>query len=69
MAAEPLPQPRSHTQESVGFTYTSGVKAVWSFAARPLRIPEGVWYQQENLALSLACLNGQLDTTPNNMKE
>lgn len=64
-----LTVPQGAAQEALDRLAQSGVKAVWSFAARPLRIPEGVWYQQENLALSLACLNGQLDTTPNNMKE
>ena len=64
-----LTVPQGAAQEALDRLAQSGVKAVWSFAPRPLRIPEGVWYQQENLALSLACLNGQLDTTPNNMKE
>lgn len=64
-----LTVPQAAAQEALDRLAQSGVKAVWSFAARPLRIPEGVWYQQENLALSLACLNGQLDTTPNHVKE
>lgn len=64
-----LTVPPAAAQAALDQLVQCGVKAIWSFTARPLRIPEGVWYQQENLALSLACLNGQLDTTPNEMKE
>lgn len=61
-----LTVPQAAAQETLDRLAQSGVKTIWSFAARPLKIPEGVWYQQENLALSLACLN----TIPNNnMKE
>lgn len=60
-----LTVPQAAAQEALDRLAQSGVKTIWSFAAKPLKIPEGVWYQQENLALSLACLN----TIPNNMKE
>ena len=36
-----------------------GVQAIWSFAPVQLSVPESVILMQENLALSLAFLNGQ----------
>ena len=36
-----------------------GVQAIWSFAPVQLRVPESIILMQENLALSLAFLNGQ----------
>lgn len=64
-----LTVPQAAAQEALNQLAACGIRAVWSFAARPVQIPEGIWYQQENLALSLACLNGQLDTSPNEIKE
>ena len=38
----------------------SGMKAIWNFAPVPLKVPNGVLLKQENLALSLAYLKGQI---------
>ena len=38
----------------------SGVKAIWNFAPAALNVPNGVLLKQENLALSLAYLKGQI---------
>ena len=38
----------------------SGVKAIWNFAPVSLKVPNGVLLKQENLALSLAYLKGQI---------
>lgn len=38
----------------------SGITAIWNFAPCKLKVPEGVLFLQENLALSLAYLNNQL---------
>ena len=37
-----------------------GIRAIWNFAPCRLDVPEGVLLKQENLALSLAHLNNQL---------
>lgn len=36
-----------------------GIKAIWNFTPKKLKVKEGVLVQQENLALSLAHLNNQ----------
>ena len=38
----------------------SGIKAIWNFAPVTLKVPNGVLLKQENLALSLAYLKGQI---------
>ena len=38
----------------------SGIKAIWNFAPVTLKVPNGVLLGQENLALSLAYLKGQI---------
>ena len=38
----------------------SGIKAIWNFAPVALKVPKGVLLKQENLALSLAYLKGQI---------
>ena len=38
----------------------SGIKAIWNFAPVTLKVPNGVLLMQENLALSLAYLKGQI---------
>ncbi len=37
-----------------------GINGIWSFAPVDLAVPEGVYVQKENLALSLACVNQKL---------
>ena len=39
----------------------SGIKAIWNFAPVTLKVPNGVLLKQENLALSLAYLNNQIN--------
>lgn len=38
----------------------SGIKAIWNFAPVTLKVPDEVLLRQENLALSLAYLKGQI---------
>lgn len=38
----------------------SGVRAIWNFAPCPLEVPSNIILKQENLALSLAHLKGQI---------
>ena len=38
----------------------SGIEAIWNFAPVTLKVPNGVLLKQENLALSLAYLKGQI---------
>ena len=38
----------------------SGITAIWNFAPCKLKVPVGILFQNENLALSLAHLNNQL---------
>ena len=38
----------------------SGIKAIWNFAPVTLKVPNGVLLKQEDLALSLAYLKGQI---------
>lgn len=47
-------------QEVCDLLVKSGIKAIWNFAPCTLKISDDVILQQENLALSLAHLNNQL---------
>ena len=47
-------------QEVCDALVASGIQAVWNFAPCPLKVPAGVVLKQENLALSLAHLKGQI---------
>ena len=38
-----------------------GIKAIWNFSPCSLKVPVGVFLKQENLALSLAHLNNQIN--------
>ena len=38
----------------------SGIEAIWNFAPVTLKVPKGILLKQENLALSLAYLKGQI---------
>ncbi len=38
----------------------SGIEAIWNFAPVTLKVPSGILLKQENLALSLAYLKGQI---------
>lgn len=54
-----LTVPPSAAQTVCDRLVACGVRAIWSFAPGHLQVPDGVCVQHENLALSLACLNGQ----------
>ncbi len=47
-------------QEVCDALVASGIKAIWNFAPCSLSVPAGVLLKQENLALSLAHLKGQI---------
>ena len=47
-------------QEVCDKLVASGIEAIWNFAPCPLKVPSGVVLKQENLALSLAYLKGQI---------
>ena len=51
--------PAGAAQEVCDRLVASGVRAIWSFAPAQLQAPPNVIVQQENLALSLACLNAR----------
>lgn len=51
--------PASAAQQVCDTLVQCGIRAIWSFAPVQFRVPEGVILMQENLALSLAFLNGQ----------
>ena len=48
-------------QEVCDRMVASGITAIWNFAPCVLRVPEGILLKQENLALSLAHLNNQIN--------
>ena len=48
-------------QEVCDRMVASGITAIWNFAPCALRVPEGILLKQENLALSLAHLNNQIN--------
>lgn len=48
-------------QEVCNKLVQSGIKAIWNFAPVTLKVPNGVLLKQENLALSLAYLNNQIN--------
>lgn len=51
--------PQQAAQQVCDLLVACGVRAIWSFAPVRLQTPGDVCLRQENLALSLACLNGQ----------
>lgn len=62
-----LTVPESAADAACELVLGAGIRAIWNFSGRRLRVPEGVTVRNENLALSLAVLAGQLaaDTTQN----
>ena len=48
-------------QEVCNKLVQSGIQAIWNFAPVTLKVPNGVLLKQENLALSLAYLNNQIN--------
>ena len=50
----------SSSQDVCDKLVESGIKAIWNFAPVTLKVPNGVLLKQENLALSLAYLKGQI---------
>ena len=51
--------PAVAAQEVCDRLVAAGIRAIWSFAPVQLQTPPDVIVQQENLALSLACLNAR----------
>ena len=51
---------RGSAQDVCDKLVESGIKAIWNFAPVTLKVPNGVLLKQENLALSLAYLKGQI---------
>ena len=51
---------RGSAQDVCDILVASGIEAIWNFAPCTLKIPSGVFLKQENLALSLAYLKGQI---------
>lgn len=52
--------PAKYAQEVCDQLIACGIKAVWSFAASHLEVPEGILVQYENMATSLAVLSMHL---------
>ena len=52
---------KSAAQEVCDTLVKNGIKAIWNFAPVNLTVPDDVFLKQENLALSLAHLNNQLN--------
>ena len=52
-----LTVPASEAQEVADFAVDNGITAIWNFAPYKIKVPEGIYVKQENLALSLAHLN------------
>ncbi len=52
---------KSSAQEICNKMTEKGIKAIWNFTPQKLNVPDGVILKQENLALSLAHLNNQLN--------
>ena len=52
--------PKDSAQEVVDRMIKAGIKAIWNFAASPLRVPKDVVVKTEDLASSLAMLAGKL---------
>ncbi len=55
-----LTVPDSAAQAVCDTALSCGIKAIWSFAASKLSVPEGVAVRYENIALSLAHLSKQI---------
>jgi len=53
--------PAEAAQEVCNLMVKNQIGAIWSFAPGALEVPEGVIVRQENLALSLAYLNKQMN--------
>ena len=51
-----LTVPKETAQEITDILVKNGIKAIWNFAPIKLKVPENVYLEQENLALSLAHL-------------
>ena len=52
--------PAQYAQDVCNQLIDCGIKAVWSFAASHLEVPEGILVQYENMATSLAVLSVHL---------
>jgi redox-sensing transcriptional repressor len=57
--------PRSSAQEVCDELIRSGVTAIWSFAPKKLSVPDNVMIKYEDLALSLAHINQQVNPSQN----
>ena len=57
-----LTVPETSADAACELALRAGIRAIWNFSGRRLRVPEGVTVRNENLALSLAVLAGQLAT-------
>ncbi|MDR0896624.1 MAG: redox-sensing transcriptional repressor Rex, partial [Oscillospiraceae bacterium] len=55
-----LTVPPEMAQQVADFAAQSGIRALWNFTAAPLRAPEGVIVQNEDMALSLSQLSNRL---------
>ena len=54
--------PTNSAQEVLDILIKNDIKAIWNFAPCKLKCPDNVIFIQENLALSLAHLNNQLNS-------
>jgi len=63
-----LAVPETAAQAACDCLVQGGIRAIWSFAVTPLKVPDGVIIKTENLAASLAALSlevrGTLETSP-----
>lgn len=65
-----LTVPETSADAACALALSAGIRAIWNFSGRRLRVPEGVAVRNENLALSLAVLAGQLATdTSSNLSQ
>lgn len=60
-----LTVPPEAAQTACDQMVAGGIRAIWSFAATPLQVPEEVLVHQENLAASFAVLSNRLRRTLN----
>ena len=49
--------PKNSAQDVCNLMVKANITAIWSFSPEPLKVPDNVIVQHENLALSLAHLN------------
>ena len=54
--------PTNSAQEVLDVLIENDIKAIWNFAPCKLKYPDDIIFIQENLALSLAHLNNQLNS-------